>query len=252
MSTTIKTQVAISRGRLCTLLHHLSSTTCLETRIDSPEEPAQLSWNPSAIQGFDMTVKITIAVALRLRKSLEAKLESMNPKMSFSLDVDDPSLKGELESVLEKKGKEIGKDWYDFEKLAGILRKVRTDVAKVNIENGVEDLLAEIAEQDRRIRFLKKMVGTEAAPSTEALTAKIERAKNALDAQPSAAGYGYASETITTTVLSEAILERYADKLAYSKLRKTDLENQRTLKNVSHHIEIAESDQEFLRGLDVL
>lgn len=199
-----------------------------------------------------MTVKITIAVALRLRKALEAKLESMNPKMSFDLDVDDPSLTKELKTVLEKKGREIGKGWYDFEKLAGILKAIRTDIAKANVENGVEDLLAEIAEQDRRIRFLKKVVGTEAAPSTEALTVKIERAKNALDAQPSAAGYGYASETITTTVLSDAVLERYAEKLAYSKLRKTDLENQRTLKNVSHHIEIAESDQEFLRELDVL
>lgn len=191
-----------------------------------------------------MTTKINLRRAQKLRKELEASIKSPVVMHQYSLI---QSNSAEEYAAAQEKLRQTISDTFQ---LSEILQSLRQELARSNLESGVEKILATMGHVSRKIALFTVVIAN-GAVTPEALSAGIEFSKKRLEAKEDAYSYG---GTATHSVVSLLTPE---DKAGFEEFLKKEkrylgvLEDQRNALNVSTFIEISDESSAFLmdRGL---
>jgi hypothetical protein len=129
--------------------------------------------------------------------------------------------------------------------------KLRHDIAKSNVANGVEAYLATIAHIDRKLAVRRKIMAAGVTPPAEELQAEIALSKKAIETQD-ANRYGRADREIGVSVISAEFKSSMAESVADLKRQREQLEDDRTATNAQAKIEIADEQATLLRKYGLL
>lgn len=193
-------------------------------------------------------MKISLKRALKLRKELEALVAKVElpTAVQISLLVDtDPAaaIKPGVEALVDRVN--------EYEKLSVLLAVVRTKIARANVDNSIENHLAEAAHATRMISVYRKLATIGVTPSPEHIAAEVSFSKQALQGGQST-GYSRPDRAINISVVVPELRDRAAASVIEWKRLLETLEDQRTGKNASVHIEIAEEEGQLLQQLGIL
>ncbi|MTH95839.1 hypothetical protein [Roseibium sp. RKSG952] len=181
-------------------------------------------------------MRLTVTEATNAIKALATSLEPLKPTLVAVIDAAVPRAESELEAILDERGREIGKDWMYFSRLCLVLERLEKAVSKANSDLRIGEIIAEEADHERRARYLRYVVNSQPAPPVKSL-------KDAL------AG---SRDGVETSVLSEVVLQRYADKLDYSEQSRNELAAKRRFLGITNNIEISDDDYEILKALNAV
>lgn len=197
-------------------------------------------------------MKISLKKALKLRKELEASVTKFElPMTTFvSLHVQD-NVKDPTTVLTEARTKLQSRiDQFTF--LSDLLANLRTAIAVTNSVEGIEALLAGIAGHDRAIGLMRRLVATPVTPPLDELQSELAmKYKDFSDPEIRRNPYGNESK-VGVPVLNTESQSQAEREIIRLKRAREDLEDQRTGKNASTKIEIADEDAEKLRLLGLL
>lgn len=191
-------------------------------------------------------MKISLKRALKLRKELEALLAKIDlpTSVSVSLLIDsntsDPAgaIKPGTEALVKRMDQYIG--------LSGVLAVLRYGITKANLESGVEAALAQAAHTTRVMAIYKKVMSAGVLPPIEQVQAEMNFAVQAL-ANPTPGGYGRPDRALTVSTVLPEIREKVSEQYLDAKRNLEKIEDNRSGRNASVEIEIADGDAELLR-----
>lgn len=191
-----------------------------------------------------MTTKINLRRAQKLRKELEASIKSPVAVHQYSL------IQSNSAEEYEAAQNKLRESLLDALRLSEILQSLRQEMARSNLESGVEKILATMGHVSRKISLVSTLVAT-GAITPEALAAGIEFSKKRLEAKEDAYSYGGASTHSAVSLLTPADKTHFEGVLKQEKRYLGVLEDQRNALNVSTFIEISDESTAFLldRGL---
>lgn len=201
-------------------------------------------------------MKLSLTKALRLRSAIEDKLKSFDVKATVELDVDSKRVQEDPKSVIEGAAVGLSERLETFYRLSNLLASVRTAIAKANIESGVEEILAEQGDVDRRISKLKQLVS---APRVnfDSVQSKVERKLQSLKTPQQGSPYypsrqASESETISFNTVTDAVAVTLEAELVKLRRAKAELEDNRAIANARTEIQIGEDDHALLVELAIV
>ena len=193
-------------------------------------------------------MKITLKRALKLRKEIEALLAKVELPLSTTIPL---LINRDPKEIINAGSINLDIKLGEYFNLSTILSSIRTQMATMNVSGGVEDILADIADIDRRITIYRKIAAASETPTFDLLDAEMKLAKKALESSDDR-GYGRPAREITTSVVTNGLREFAVSSIAELKRRREAKEDERTAKNASMTIEIGEGYAELLQKLGLL
>lgn len=196
-------------------------------------------------------MQISLKRALKLRKELEGRLSSMEFPTAVNISLLTDLSREQIETAIEAASTAIDKAFAQYEQLSRVLAELRQNIAKANLDNGVEAALSEIAHIDRKITIRKKLASIAVMPQIDAVMAEVEFARRAL-ISPDTTSYRSPSKAIGFSAVSEALKHEIAGELAQLRRDREAIEDKRAAANAGTRITIADEDNELLRQLGIL
>jgi hypothetical protein len=195
-------------------------------------------------------LEISLKRALKLRKELESTMTivSLPLTVTVSLLVD-----VNLQLELERGRAEALAYVEQYGSLSVYLSKLRPELARLNVESGIEEILAEIADIDRSICMTRKVITSSTMPDEQILVAEMVLARKALEnPNPTASRYTEPSRSVTVSITSKEVVEEATESLMQMKRMKETLEDKRTYTNASTKLKISDEDATLLRKAGLL
>ena len=131
-------------------------------------------------------------------------------------------------------------------KLVGALYEIRKAVAVANADNGINNMLAEVAMLEKEIQFNNTFATQQPRLSDAVITGKIAKIKDAKEDRY------YGRDDVTTTVFTKAEVEEYKRTVADLKRQKQKLQDTLLELNVQTEIQLDEETARFLERADIL
>lgn len=193
-------------------------------------------------------MKITLKRALKLRKEIEANLSKIELPTTTTVSLlIDTNIATAIEAGAAKLDFKV-EEYFD---LSATLGSIRVQMATMNLSCGIENILADIADIDRRIAIYRKLASANVTPSEALLTAELAMAKKALES-PEEARYGRPVREVAISVIYEGTREEALKTIANLKRERESKEDERAAKNASMTIEIGDGYAALLRKLGLL
>ena len=130
-------------------------------------------------------------------------------------------------------------------KLVGALYEIRKAVAVANADNGINNMLAEVAMLEKEIQFNNPFATQQPRLSDAVIVGKIEKVKAAKEDF-------YRRDDVTTSVFTKAEVEEYKRTVAGLKRQKQKLQDTLLELNVQTEIQLDEETARFLERADIL
>lgn len=131
-------------------------------------------------------------------------------------------------------------------KLVGALYEIRKAVAVANADNGINNMLAEVAMLEKEIQFNNTFATQQPRLSDAVITGKIAKIKDAKEDRY------YGRDDVTTTVFTKAEVEEYKRTVADLKRQKQKLQDTLLELNVQTEITLDDETATFLERADIL
>ena len=131
-------------------------------------------------------------------------------------------------------------------KLVGALYEIRKAVAVANAENGINNMLAEVAMLEKEIQFNNTFATQQPRLSDAVITGKIAKIKDAKEDR------FYGRDDVTTSVFTKAEVEEYKRTVADLKRQKQKLQDTLLELNVQTEITLDDETARFLERADIL
>lgn len=190
--------------------------------------------------------EISLKIALRLRKALEAVVTKPALNTSAKLSILIEANRDNPAAAIEIETKRVIKEAEDLSRLSYILHGLRISIAKANIESGVDENLALIAHLDREIAIARLVVAAGETPIEEELKAQIALAYKRIET-PDLNSYQPRETWISCSAVSKAILADYKAKVTTLQRQREAYDDARIAANSGARIKIADEDNDFLR-----
>lgn len=191
-------------------------------------------------------MQITLKRALKLRKELEALVSKTDlpTAVQVSLLIEDNiahptvALKPGTEALIKKVE--------EYDRLSQLLSRIRIEISKANVAEGIDAALAASAHATRMMALYKKLSTAGVTPDVEQLKAELVFSQQALQ-NPDRNAYDRPQRSTSVSVVFPELREKAAENAITWKRALESLEDTRAGKNASVKIEIAEGDAELLR-----
>ena len=131
-------------------------------------------------------------------------------------------------------------------KLVGALYEIRKAVAVANAENGINNMLAEVAMLEKEIQFNNTFATQQPRLSDAVIVGKIAKIKDAKEDR------FYGRDDVTTSVFTKAEVEEYKRTVADLKRQKQKLQDTLLELNVQTEITLDDETARFLERADIL
>ena len=131
-------------------------------------------------------------------------------------------------------------------KLVGALYEIRKAVAVANADNGINNMLAEVAMLEKEIQFNNTFATQQPRLSDAVITGKIAKIKDAKEDR------FYGRDDVTTSVFTKAEVEEYKRTVADLKRQKQKLQDTLLELNVQTEITLDDETATFLERADIL
>ncbi len=186
-------------------------------------------------------------VSLRKANALQAAINEQIAALDLSTEI--------AINEFEKPGQKLSEAKSKFDiaaatraKLLGANYEIRKKVAVANAESGINDLLADLAQLEKDISFLSKLVKLQPALENDVIVGKLGKIKGKTEDI-----YGrYGEDVVKTTIFSASDLEDFKAKLSGLKKTKVSLQDSLLESNVSTEIEISEDTENFLAKAGII
>lgn len=172
-------------------------------------------------------------ISLRAANALQLQITQIINKIVFGTNVDISEFESP-ETVISQCRLELTEKLARRDSLVDALYDVRMKVSDANHDAGINNILAKIAQSDKKIQTLDLLAGQRAHIDMAIINGKLDKIKNR------AAGadqYGY-SDTVNTSALSSEDLDLFKSTSATIKKQKQALQNQLLELNVRTEIEL--------------
>jgi len=134
------------------------------------------------------------------------------------------------------------------EKLIGVLLDIRKKVANANAEEGISDLLADVALLDTQIDLYRDLADAKPQQSLEVLEGRLEKRRNAQEDSI----YRSMSGDIFTGIFTQEEIDRHRRELANYKRTKQAAQEMILAANIDVHIELDEDEEKLLARLGII
>jgi len=131
-------------------------------------------------------------------------------------------------------------------KLVGALYEIRKAVAVANADNGINNMLAEVAMLEKEIQFNNTFATQQPRLSDAVIVGKIAKIKDAKEDRY------YGRDDVTTSVFTKAEVEEYKRTVADLKRQKQKLQDTLLELNVQTEITLDDETARFLERADIL
>ena len=131
-------------------------------------------------------------------------------------------------------------------KLVGALYEIRKAVAVANADNGINNMLAEVAMLEKEIQFNNTFATQQPRLSDAVIVGKIAKIKDAKEDRY------YGRDDVTTSVFTKAEVEEYKRTVADLKRQKQKLQDTLLELNVQTEITLDDETATFLERADIL
>ena len=133
-------------------------------------------------------------------------------------------------------------------KLVGALYEIRRAVARANAEQGINDMLAEVAMHEKQIQHFNTFATKQARLSDKVIEGKLEKVRGTKEESRLYGRY----DTVDTGVFTEGEIEDFKRTVADLKRQKQKLQDTLLELNVQTEIEIEDETANFLARADIL
>ena len=133
-------------------------------------------------------------------------------------------------------------------KMVGALYEIRRAVARANAEQGINDMLAEVAMFEKQIQHFNTFATKQARLSDKVIEGKLEKVRGTKEESRLYGRY----DTIDTSIFTESEIDDFKRTVADLKRQKQKLQDTLLELNVQTEIEIDEETANFLARADIL
>jgi len=188
--------------------------------------------------------EISLKIALRLRKALEAVVTKPSLATSAKLSILIEANRENPTAAVEIETQRVVKEAEDLSRLSYILQSLRVAIAKANNDSGVDEKMALIARLDRDIAIARLVIAAGETPVEEELKAQIALAYKRIETPDP---YQPRETTISCSAVSKAMLAEYKARVTNLQRQRESIDDARIAANSGAHIVIADEDNAFLR-----
>lgn len=186
-------------------------------------------------------MEISLRKAAALQESIVSTIKTL--EFTPSVDVNEFEEPGAILDAASEKVSAVGEA---VTRLIEAKYQIRRLVARANVEAGVSDLLADLAELNEKLSHINRRAAAPARLSEVVLLGKIEILKK-VSPEHRGQGYGAISETISTGVLTQDEIDEAAHQ-AYASKRAIESTKENLLSlNVKTNIVLSEEVVQILQ-----
>lgn len=127
------------------------------------------------------------------------------------------------------------------------LYNIRKLVAKANAASGINDVLADLAQEEKNIVFYTTLTKAGVQTDVTVITGKLDKARARVED-----AYSYRSNDVTTSILTEENIQSYKGLLQDAKKNKVKLQDKLLELNVKTTITLPAVDEAFLSDQNLL
>lgn len=187
-------------------------------------------------------MKISLRKANALQLAINETLKSLSFESTVSInEFQDPDAM--LSTALERFTVNIARR----EKLLDTLYRIRKSVSSVNDSLGIDNLLADVARQEKDIVFYSTHAKAAVALPLKELNGKLEKIKN----QPADRAY-YAEKEVMSSIFSATNIEGCKQIVTAAKKQKQQIQDELLELNISTKITLSDEDVKTLTDENIL
>lgn len=135
-----------------------------------------------------------------------------------------------------------------YTRLSDILVDIRKKVARANAEEGISDLLADVAVYDSQIKQYRVLAEAKPQQSVEVLEGRLEKRRNSQEDSL----YRSFGNDISTGIFDQEEIDRYRRNLADLKRNKQEIQDSILELNIQTTIELDEDAEKLLARMGVI
>lgn len=132
------------------------------------------------------------------------------------------------------------------EQLESALYEIRKSVSRVNHEAGINDMLADVAQLEKRIQFISSFTGGQARLSDAIIEGKLDKIKKAKD------DYYSSRDSFSTNIFSTEEMKEFKVQANDLKRQKQKIQDTLLELNVKNNIELNSKTSSFLVEVGIL
>jgi len=135
------------------------------------------------------------------------------------------------------------------DKLLGVLLDIRKKVAQANADEGISDLLADVAGLDQQIKNYADFANAREREKAAVLQGRLEKRASASE---DSIYRGFGSSDITSGILEQEEINRFQRELANLKRTKQSVQEQILAANIDAEIELDADEEKLLARMGVI
>lgn len=187
-------------------------------------------------------MKINLRKANALQLAINEALKGLSFESTVSVnEFQDPDAM--LSTALERFTANIVRR----EKLLDTLYHIRKSVSSVNDSLGIDNLLADVARQEKEIVFYSSFAKAAVVLPLKELNGKLEKIKN----QPADRAY-YAEKEVMSSIFSATNIEKFKQIVTAAKKQKQQIQDELLELNISTKITLSDEDVKTLTDENIL
>jgi hypothetical protein len=185
-------------------------------------------------------------VSLRKANALQVLINEALKGLEFKADVSINEFQTpatEIELAKQKFDRNVQRRW----NLISALYDIRTKVASANAANNIDNLLADLARNEKDLVFFAPFAKANVQADLKVISGKLDKIANR-----EGESYSFHSSEVSTSIFTETDLEYFRNNLSVSKKKKQALQDQLLEANVRTTIELAAGTVEVLKVEDII
>jgi hypothetical protein len=190
-------------------------------------------------------------INLRKANAVQQEIRRAINDISFKTDVSVNEFTKDVEGVIALSSSDFASDYTRKLQLINALYEIRREVARQNVQAGIADVLASIAEVDESLRVVTEVSKKTERKSAEEISARLEKLKTNTNSER-ASVYGDRYNNVETSVLTDATIRMAKASVKEFKRRRQDLNDKLLQLNVNTLITLSEDTKAILKEDGIL
>lgn len=190
-------------------------------------------------------------INLRKANAVQQELRRAISEISLKTDVSVNEYTKDVEGTIALSVTDFTRDFTRKLQLINSMYEIRREVARQNVQAGIADILASIAEIDESLRVVTEVSKKTERKSAEEITARIEKLKVANNSER-ASIYGDRYNNVETSCLTDVTIRMAKNSVKELKRRRQDLNDQLLQLNVNTLITLSEDAKTILKDEGIL
>jgi hypothetical protein len=198
-------------------------------------------------------MQVNLRKAQKLRRAIETAISASSISTSIGIDVDDTASAADPISKVDLARGDLRVQYKNQLALSGILARLRTSIARANLDAGIDEMLAQMADIDRNIKIITPL-STPARETSDSVLTKIKRIQASLSRSDEdiRGSHRPQSSVVNVSLVDQAMADEVAKDITELRRAREELDERRLTVNFNAKIQIGDDDAKLLRELNIV